>query len=57
MAETKLISLADITAVTGLTDAALDGLILYAQSMAEAELGFLVEVTKEEEKFLFDAIS
>jgi len=50
----SLISLSDITNITGLTDSALDSLIPYAEAQAKAMLGFLEEETKTQEFFIYE---
>ena len=50
----SLISLSDITNITGLTDSALDNLIPYAEAQAKSMLGFLEEETKTEEFYIYE---
>lgn len=48
----NLISLSDITTITGLTDSELTSLIPYAQAQAEAVLGFLEKEDKTFERYI-----
>ena len=50
----SLISLSDITNITGLTDSALDNLIPYAEAQAKSMLGFLEEETKTQEFYIYE---
>jgi len=50
----NLITLSDITNITGLTDSALDSLIPYAEAQAKAMLGFLEEETRTQEFFIYE---
>ena len=52
----NLITLGDIYAITGLSDEALTSLIPYAQSQAEAVLGFLEKETKTKEFYIWDTM-
>ena len=49
-----LISLSDITDITGLTDSALESLIPYAEAQAKSMLGFLEEETKVQEFYIYE---
>lgn len=49
-----LITLSDITTITGLTDSALESLIPYAEAQAKAMLGFLEEETKTQEFYIYE---
>lgn len=50
----NLITLGDIYAITGLNNDELDALIPYAQSQAEAVLGFLEKETRTKEFYVWD---
>jgi len=49
-----LITLSDITTITGLTDSELSPLISYAEAQAKAMLGFLEEETKTQEFYIYE---
>lgn len=51
----SLITLSDITVITGLSDLDFEGLIPYAEAQAEAKIGFLNKETKTKTIYVWDS--